>query len=369
VADTLNPANGFDESHYRAFAAEFDELVHPVLTGTFGEPTDIDGNGKVIIFFTSAVNDLTPPGSEGVILGFFYARDLFPQGGVNGCAGSNEAEMFYMMVPDPKRAQLEPIFSLFWVEELAMGIIAHEYQHLINSARRIYVNDAETFEEIWLDEALSHVAEELVFYAASGMGPRRDIHVDDLLANNRRTDAVNRYMVDNFVRYGIFLQDIEGASIFSYDLAGRGGSWAFLRYVADRSGKSDEEFFRDLVNSRTAGLANLGRVSGEDPTEMARDWAVSIYTDNFVSGVPDKYKQPSWNFRSILPRVGIFNLTFPLSDRKFDGENAVNLALRGGGTVIVRVPVDAASKAVLEATTPGGGSLPSTLHLTVLRTR
>lgn len=369
VADEQNPAGGFDESHYRAFAAEFDGLVHPVVTRTFGEPTDIDGNGKVVIFFTSAVNDLTPPGSRGTIVGFFYARDLFPKSGSVECEGSNEAEMFYIMAPDPERAKEEPLFSVENVEYLAMGVIAHEYQHLINAARRIYVNNADALEEVWLDEALSHVAEELVFYEAAGMGPRRDIDLDDIFASDTRLNAVNKYMIDNLAKYGIFLEEVEGASVFDHDLAGRGASWAFIRYVADRSGKSDADFFYELVNSTLTGRTNVSRAAGESMEELTRDWSVSVFTDNYVLGLPDRYRQPSWDFRSLLPAINVFGGKFPLSYRTFNADRAENVPLRGGGTAFVRVPVDAASRALLETTKHGGGTPPDGLLMTVLRIR
>jgi hypothetical protein len=57
VADTLNPANGFTDSDYQDFAAFFDSEVWPLDTTTFGDPSDIDKNGKIFILFTRAVND------------------------------------------------------------------------------------------------------------------------------------------------------------------------------------------------------------------------------------------------------------------------------------------------------------------------
>jgi hypothetical protein len=62
VADTLNPAGGFTSEEYRDFGTRFDQLVYPLAVQTFGEPSDLDGNQRVIIFFTRAVNDLTRPG-------------------------------------------------------------------------------------------------------------------------------------------------------------------------------------------------------------------------------------------------------------------------------------------------------------------
>jgi hypothetical protein len=85
VADTANPANGFTTADYQAFAAEFDSRVWPVVTENFGAPSDIDENGRVIIFFTVAVNDLTQPGSGSYVGGFYHPRDLYPSTGTGAC--------------------------------------------------------------------------------------------------------------------------------------------------------------------------------------------------------------------------------------------------------------------------------------------
>ena len=45
----------------------------------------IDENQRVIIFYTRAVNELTPSGADSYVGGFFYNRDLFPTSGTNAC--------------------------------------------------------------------------------------------------------------------------------------------------------------------------------------------------------------------------------------------------------------------------------------------
>ena len=55
------------------------------------------------------------------------------------------------------------------------AVIAHEFQHLINAGRRMYVNNALDFEDTWLDEGLAHVAEELLFYREAGLRPKGNI--------------------------------------------------------------------------------------------------------------------------------------------------------------------------------------------------
>jgi len=56
VADTANPSGGLTDAEYRRVAEQFDELVHPVVTQAFGEPADVDRNGRVVVFYTRAVN-------------------------------------------------------------------------------------------------------------------------------------------------------------------------------------------------------------------------------------------------------------------------------------------------------------------------
>ncbi|HUF75622.1 MAG TPA: hypothetical protein VMM35_05055, partial [Longimicrobiales bacterium] len=90
VSDTESPAE-LNSGQVAAIASEFDALVVPVGVQYFGQPTDIDSNGRVIIFFTPVVNDLDAAG-------FFFTGDLFAQ---SECAASNEAEIVYILSPDP----------------------------------------------------------------------------------------------------------------------------------------------------------------------------------------------------------------------------------------------------------------------------
>ncbi len=78
LADTANPPGGFSDADYASFGTTFDTLINPLDIQTFGQPTDIDHNGKIVIIFTKEVNKLTPRGANGVVGGFFFDRDLFP---------------------------------------------------------------------------------------------------------------------------------------------------------------------------------------------------------------------------------------------------------------------------------------------------
>src|SRR6185436_17623230 len=67
VEDLGNPGGGFSDDEYRAMARTIDTLVYPMDTAAFGVPTDIDGNGRVVVLFTKAVNALTPRNAAGIV--------------------------------------------------------------------------------------------------------------------------------------------------------------------------------------------------------------------------------------------------------------------------------------------------------------
>ena len=124
-----------------------------------------------------AVNELTQQNSSSLYLGFYYQRDLFPKTSAAGtCPGSNVGEMFYLLVPDPTGVINGNVREKSDVIAYTLGTVAHEYQHLINASRRMYVNKyGAVFEEKWLDEGLAHSAEDLNFWAASGLSPRSNL--------------------------------------------------------------------------------------------------------------------------------------------------------------------------------------------------
>jgi hypothetical protein len=366
VADDANPTGGFTTAEYASIAATFDTLVDPLDRGAFGDPTDIDGNGRVILFYTKVVNELTPAKSEGVIEGFFNPRDLFPTQGsasLQSCAGSNFAEMFYLMVPDPSGTINSNVRTKADVQQSSISVVAHEYQHLINAARRLYVNNADDFEEVWLNEGLSHIAEELLFYHESGLTPRSNLDATTITASSTRVNAFNQHQSNNIGRYIEFLKKPELSSPFADNdsLSNRGAIWSFLRYAADRKATSDGTIWKDLVNAQTIGMPNLTQVIGPDVMNWFRDWSISVYTDDKVA-TATTYQQPSWNYRSILPRLGV--TTFPLKVRPLTNATGMTATLTAGGSVYATFGVPAAGNAGLSWS---GGS--TSMVFSIVRTR
>src|SRR5260221_5336502 len=145
----------------------------------FGEPTDIDGNGRVAIIFTRAVNELTPARSTSYVGGLAFSRDLFPRTGTaraTGCAASNQGEYFYALTPDPTGTVNQNVRTAGFVDSVVPSVLAHELQHLINASRRLYVTNSTAFEAKRVDEGLALNAEELVCYRESWVTARLNRH-------------------------------------------------------------------------------------------------------------------------------------------------------------------------------------------------
>jgi hypothetical protein len=373
VADTANPVGGFTDAEYQSFATMFDTLISPLGIASFGATSDIDRNGKVVIFFTRRVNELTGPSDEGTIGGFFFERDLFPltdSGVFEGCAGSNLAEMFYLLVPDPnglagKRHTKQDVL------DITPGTIAHEFQHLINAGRRMYVNEADAFEETWLNEGLSHIAEELLYYRVSRFAPRQNIASFSTQAS---ADAWNKFQSDNNARYELYINRPSQISPYADndDLATRGATWNMLRYLADHRGTSDGDTWTQLVNTTLTGQANLSRVFGSNYLTQIRDWSTSVFSDD-VAGVTDtRFLQPSWNMRSLFPRLqdsqGRPLNRFPLTVVPLAENSPATLSLISGATAYLRFAVPANGQASVDWSS-GGLPVSGLMQFTVVRTR
>ncbi len=383
VADTANPAGGYTDIEYQSIAATFDTLVYPIGTEAFGTPTDISGYGKVILFYTRAVNALTPPSSSFVIGGFFFARDLYPKSGsgsLGSCNASNEAEMFYLLVPDPSGTINSNPRSKDVVSRLNLGTIAHEFQHLINSSRRLYVNaGAAPAEETWLDEGISHVAEELLYLRLSGYNTRQNLTLQDVTGNSQRSAVFSSYGIQNFGRLYEYLRNPEMNSPYAQNdsLATRGAIWSFLRYAASREGSSGESaFFHRLVNSTTTGLTNLSAaIPSNQLSDYLRDWSIANIADDYSAGVMGslaaQYTNVAWNFRSIYPalRIGGQPLNvYPLSSRALFSNIPQRVVLPGGSTSYVRFSVNAGKEGVVSLSS-NGAQLPATARVGVVRLR
>jgi hypothetical protein len=372
VVDQSAPAGGFTDADYQSIATTFDTLVFPMDTAAFGAPSDMDGNGRVILFFTTAVNALTPRNSAGIIGGFFFDRDLFPRdsNAVVGfsCPTSNEGEMFYLPVVDPNRLYNQYFQSKDTLKTDIISTVAHEFQHLINAGRRMYVTTAIVdFEVVWLNEGMSHIAEELLYYRVTGFAPKLDLGYQQV-ATPTKIDAMNAYQVENLGRLAEYVgaTDINSPYAMNDSLATRGATWNLLRWALDQSPNPPNSYLKALVDNDKWGkpnfdqiFAGVGGLLGATRQEVIADF----FDDSGIS-IAAQYSFPSWNFRDLLPHIGS---PFPPTPKQFLPGAAQTYNLVGGGSGYLRFRVNAGGLAGI-STSSGGGALPSTVELILVRT-
>jgi hypothetical protein len=289
--------------------------------------------------------------------------------------------MFYMLVPDPSGTINGNRRSAGFVDSVTVGTLGHEFQHLINASRRIYVNDTDEWEDVWLNEGLSHIAEELVFYQAAGVAPKTRFTADAIRASDKIRTAFNVYEKGNFERLLTYQDDPEGNSPYSDDdeLETRGATWQFLRYAADRLNGDDTQLWRKLVaTTKVWGQRNLQAALGLTPATLAdwyRDFTVANYADGLVTGLGANYAYRTWNFRDVI--AGFKNSrgqqsfpTYPLSTRTLSAGFPQTAQVRGGAAAYFRFSVAPNQQATVRtrgatATTAMG----STIRLAVVRVK
>lgn len=285
--DTQAPASGFTQDDIDRFARMFDDPIWPSDVAAFGTPTDVDGNGRIIILFTPAVNRLTRAGEPSFIAGFFYGCDLLE---ASRCSDTNRAEIFYAMVPDPQ-GQFGDRRSRDLVLRTVPGVLAHEFQHMINFGRK------GRLDALWLSEGLAHAAEEIVGLVFASRG-------DPIAADFR---------VPNHVRARAYLASTGSTSLVSEEPPGalelRGGAWLLVRYLMEHYG---DDILARLTGASAIGAANIELQTGTDWPTLLSEFALALWT----TGAPELAGvalQPRHTFGSYPLRSSIASSIFPLS--------------------------------------------------------
>ncbi len=201
-------------------ARRFDSEIYSTVTAAFGgEPNPgIDGDPKIFILFTRVVN-------EGTALGYFSSMNQFArynEQGIEQFRNSNEKEIIFSGVFD-RESEFRDREGFF---NLLFGVIAHEFQHMINWYRHSLVNG---YEETWVNEGLSMLAEDV-----SGYGYQRNFHI-------RRVaeffNEANSYSLNNF-KY--------------LNRGSYGYSYLFFRYLYERGAD-----IKNIAQSAKNGTANV----------------------------------------------------------------------------------------------------------------
>ena len=322
--DDAVPAGGMTTTDFNALRDAFDQHLYAADTLAFGGESDIDHNGLVIVLMTSVVNKLVSASecqSSGYVAGYFYGADIDPL----TASSFNNGEIFFTMAADPTGTQ-SCTHSVAQVNRVVPTTLVHEFQHMISYNQHVIQRHAKS-EVLWLNEALSHYAEEL--------GGRTYLPLDSATyCNYVSGDMQNAYQ---YLQMPGTYPLVDTAGIGG--LANRGVGWMYVRYLVDRfaadtSVAAQNVVTRALDQSALTGTANVAQATGLPFATTSGEWSLAVWVSDlpgFTAPAALKYKK--WAFRTAYPKLrtkcgNSIPATFPLTATAGAGE-LINL----GGTM------------------------------------
>lgn len=337
VQDVAAPAGGFENSDFVAIAAEFDDKIYAADTLWFGAPTDRNSDGHITILYTPEVNRVTPAGSTAFTAGFFWGGDLFKKTEyptTDPCPATNEQEIFYLLTPDPTGSINSNPRTMTTVRQGTRGVIAHEFQHMINQSVRMFNSAVDSLETPWLNEAMSHFAEEAVGRTIRGFSESQPLAFDDINPSAANADDYNAFFRQNLARLRTWMFRPDTSSPVSIkarsQLAPRGAGWMLVRYAADRFGNGNPKaFFRKLAVGPQINVTNLVARAATPFDDILSGFLVAAFADDYgIAGLNSRYTIPSWNLRDAMTKYN--SGTHPLLVASLPGQ-IVTQSLSGSG--------------------------------------
>jgi hypothetical protein len=212
------------------------------------------------------------------------------------------------------------------VRLIAPATFIHELQHLISYNQHVLQRNGSQ-EDVWLNEGLSHIAEELggKFYEdrypcpnlPPCPGPGRTSPAQIF------PDSAQGFLPPNFGNaYDYFAARTEYSltSPTSFGtLEERGVAWMFLRWLVDQKGPTT---LSRLVQTRALGVANVEAVAAEPFRTLFADFLSAVVLDDFpgaASGaIAARLQIPTRNLRAIYARLntidpGNYPLAYPVA--------------------------------------------------------
>ena len=372
--DVVEPPAPLDDGDLSRLGALFDQQLYDLAVRTFGSETDIDGNGRLVVLLTPLVNALTPPaecGSDGFVTGFFYGADLNPRS-----RSGNRGEIFYALVADDQGTR-SCSHSKEQIHRLVPATFVHELQHMISYGQHVVARGGSD-EDVWLNEGLSHIAEELAsrIFEERYPHPAGRASLDQLFP-----DSAQGFVVPNFINAYQYLRQPWSHSLTEESGMGtlrqRGAAWLFLRWLGDQKG---EGIYSRLVQTSRTSVTNLEFEAGESFHTLFGDFALAIVADGIGGSrrddLPARYRFFSRNLRQVFQRfveqTPSLGPTFPVPQRVLQFELSSQGNLRRSSMAYFRHTTPPGSARLnVRLTRPDGGAFPAAdrMQLAIFRLR
>jgi len=384
------------DSTYAQLGREFDDVMWPILTQSFGNPLAMDDNlsrtGKIVMLFSQRINTM----AGGQLAGFVVSCDFFP---VSTAPSSNFGEYFYAYMPTSLAAGAGANTRDAWLRQMRSTII-HEAKHITSYGERIARAGSQTvpYEALWLEEGLARHAEELyarTIYGVTGTGNTgyaASVFCDLHLTTASQCLGRPILMIRHFDALYQYLRSPEPYTVLGW-VSGSDGTfyataWSMVRWMMDQyasTPSAESAFLKALVQTTSVGVANLeARVPSHPWEEMFGEWALALYADDFpgVSFANPRLQFRSWNLRDVflgmcsdrgLCAAGgtstLYPVAFPLAPHAVSfGEFSQPVDFLNSGTFtswLLSGPQSAPQ--LLELKGAAGGEPPAQLRLAIVR--
>lgn len=389
LEDNGNPAGGFTTTEYNTLAMQFDDNIWATNVNYFGQPSDLDNDGKIAIVITKEVN-------RAGVLGFTSTTDQIPR---SQCSSSNFGEVYYGNAVDAAGAFGSAYEKTDALDDAPL-LIAHEFSHIIQFAVRLALGatSAAQLPAIWELEGQATLAEEINGHAFAGRSPGTNLgftiafNCNDPPNCNNKPDPTDWYLgsfIDLILYYGFqtATSRVAGApeQCSWLDLPTNGNSgpcllegrevygvpWSLLRFISDQYGSQfaggEAELHRKLISGMTRGFANIERVVSVPMRTILARWAVSLYADDRIGALDNSLKLTSWDLEDIRTALVESAQLVPKS-RSFSGFSE-NVSVRGGSTAYYRVSGTSRAAGSFRVRTSTGALPSSQIQVWVLRSQ
>lgn len=316
----------------------FDDHLFPLDTVAFGRESDLDGDGRIAILVSDEVNAITTDCSDGRIVGYFFGGDL-----ILTYPGSNQREVFFAFAPTLSQGNCPAVSRATALRSLP-PVLIHEMQHMISFNQHVLRRNGDD-ETLWLNEGLSHYAEELGFRA---------------IPNQRcpnSSSCFTEYMSGNLFNAFEYLRDPQVTHLIAPTrpggpLAERGAGWLFVSWLTDHFATDTlrgTELTRKLVQTANTGAQNVTAATGVPFATLAGEWHLANYLEN-LPGFPQqgRLRYRSFDLRDVFGRNFplVFSRPYPLVPSVSTGQINRTGPLRGGSGAHLLVTVPAAGNGV-----------------------
>jgi hypothetical protein len=377
--------------YYQQIGDQYNADMEPIIRNSFGDPLRrdalTDNNGVLIAVFTPVINNKMPE-----IAGFVVSCDMFPNSASN--PSSNFGEYFYAYMPTSEGTGYNSFTPDSWYRGIRRVFI-HETKHVASFVARV-ANNAQIWEESWLEEGTASHSEELwarnSVYGVpwkgntgyGGPGDLNSIYCDvrptwpECTASNPRRPS--SHMSNHFHTLYSFLGAPSVLSPFgrsaSDTWAWYATSWSLIRYAIDRYGADDESFLTALNQATTRGAANLSARSGVSIEALLGRWALALYTDDLPGlGAVQDLQFATWNLPGVYAGLkqdfpSTYTRATPLVTTQFQlGTIAprVRTGLVGGGVSYFELSGMHTAGQVVRLESTVGGAPPNSIRMAIVR--